>query len=242
MRELFMKIKLPVPQILQNPELVNGCEITSLCEVLNFLGFDADKCDLADNYLPRSEFWRDGDPDEVYMGDPHREDDTPMCGFYCFAGPVVKACNKYLEVQGRLADDVETQDTVGTHDTDNYVNRLHPSVAKYIAVDITGAEEADLIAHLEAGRPFIFWASLHFNDIGFDPCGVLTYPNGKQHRVFHTLHCMVCSGADNDYFYITDPLDYNTKVPRDQFMEIYKQLGSRAVIIKSTSSLEAAPL
>jgi len=203
-----MKIQLNVPQILQKPELVNGCEITSLCEILNFLGFDADKCDLADNYLPRSEYWRDGNPDEVYMGDPHREDDTPMCGYYCFAGPIVAACNKYLETQGRLSP-------------------------AFQAVDITGSEENELIGHLEAGRPFIFWASLHFNDIGFDPCGVLTYPDGKQHRVFHTLHCMVCSGADDDYFYIADPLDYNTKVPRDQFMKIYRQLGSRAVVVYS---------
>ena len=29
-----MEILLDVPQILQNPELPNGCEITSLCEVL----------------------------------------------------------------------------------------------------------------------------------------------------------------------------------------------------------------
>ena len=38
-----MEILLDVPQILQNPELPNGCEITSLCEVLRYLGFDADK-------------------------------------------------------------------------------------------------------------------------------------------------------------------------------------------------------
>ena len=35
-------ILLAVPQILQNPELPNGCEITSCCEVLNYLGFPAD--------------------------------------------------------------------------------------------------------------------------------------------------------------------------------------------------------
>ena len=48
-------IHLPVPLILQNPELPNGCEITSLCMLLRYLGFDADKCLLADNYLPRTE-------------------------------------------------------------------------------------------------------------------------------------------------------------------------------------------
>ena len=46
-----MEIHLTVPQILQNPELPNGCEITSCCELLRFFGFRADKCDLADHYL-----------------------------------------------------------------------------------------------------------------------------------------------------------------------------------------------
>ena len=50
-------ILLPVPQILQNPELPNGCEITSCCEVLHYLGFAPDKCELADYYLPRSAQW-----------------------------------------------------------------------------------------------------------------------------------------------------------------------------------------
>lgn len=59
-------ILLPVPQILQNPELPNGCEITSCCEVLHYLGFAPDKCELADYYLPRSAQWYGADPDEVY--------------------------------------------------------------------------------------------------------------------------------------------------------------------------------
>ena len=58
-------ILLPVPQILQNPELPNGCEITSCCEVLHYLGFAPDKCELTDYYLPRSAQWYGADPDEV---------------------------------------------------------------------------------------------------------------------------------------------------------------------------------
>ena len=57
-------IRLPVPQILQNPELPNGCEITSCCEVLHYLGFAPDKCELADYYLPCSAQWYGADPDE----------------------------------------------------------------------------------------------------------------------------------------------------------------------------------
>ena len=200
-----MNIMLPVPQILQNPELPNGCEITSLCELLNFMGIPADKCDLADNYLPRSERWYGADPDEVYMGDPHIDDTSPESGYYCFAGPIIKAARAYLAARGR--------------------GDLEP-------VDLTGCGLEELEAQLAAGRPFIFWASLHFNDIRFDKCGSYPLPGGRTHRVFHTLHCMVCRGMDDDSFYIADPLDFNEKVPKEQFMRVFRQLGSRAVIIK----------
>ena len=200
-----LNIHLPVPQILQKPELPNGCEITSCCELLNYLGFPADKCDLADNYLPRSENWYGTDPDEFYMGNPHLDGDTPDSGYYCFAGPIVTAANNYL------ADRKASE--------------------RFRAVDLTGAGEEQLIEQLKKGNPFIFWASLHFEDIQFDPCGEYALPGGKTHRVFHQLHCMVCCGVDDENFYIADPLDYNTSVPRAQFMKIYRQLGSRAVVI-----------
>ena len=89
-------ILLPVPQILQNPELPNGCEITSCCEVLHYLGFAPDKCELADYYLPRSAQWYGADPDEVYMGNPHLDDGSPEAGYYCFAGPIVQAGNPVI--------------------------------------------------------------------------------------------------------------------------------------------------
>jgi uncharacterized protein YvpB len=200
-----MKIQLSVPQILQNPELPNGCEITSLCEILNYLGFPAEKCDLADHYLPRSEKWYGADPDQVYMGDPHLDDNSPETGYYCFAGPIVTAARRYLATQ--------------------------PGGDRWSPTDLTGAEEAELVAQLEKGRPVIFWASLHFQDIQFDPCGSYPLPGGGEHRVFHQLHCMVLSGVDEEQFYVADPLNFNRGVPRGQFMKIYRQLGRRAVVL-----------
>ena len=211
-------IMLPVPQILQNPELPNGCEITSCCEVLSFMGFDADKCELAYRYLPRSETWYGANPDLVYMGDPGREDDSPMCGFYCFAGPVAEAANRFIKDKAP-----------GVSGSHTYPGR--PAGAGLIrAVDITGAGQQELERHLMAGRPFIFWASLHFDDIGYDPRGGFTLADGRYHRLFKGLHCMVCAGMDDTFFYIADPLDYNRKVRKDRFMEVYRQLGSRAVV------------
>lgn len=199
-----MDVLLNVPQILQKPELPNGCEITSLCEVLRFCGFAADKCELADRYLPRSERWYGADPDQVYMGDPHREDGSPEEGYYCFAGPLVQAATAYLAAHG----------------------------GGWRAVDLTGADETALRAELTAGRPVIFWATLHFNDVQFDPCGAYPLPGGRSHRVFHTLHCMVLCGMDDAFYYVADPLGYNRKVPRVRFMEVYRQLGSRAVVLR----------
>ena len=186
----------PVPQILQNP---------SLCMLLRYWGYDADKCVLADRYLPRTETWWGTDPDLAYMGNPHLEDDSPACGYYCFAGPIVAAATAYLaDQEGSM--------------------RIRPA-------DLTGAGEEELIACLQQGCPFLFWASLHFDDICFDPCGAYPLPGGREHRVFHQLHCMVCCGVDEEFFYLSDPLNFNTRVPRPQFMKIYRQLGSRAVTL-----------
>ena len=199
-----MKIKHDVPQILQNPELPNGCEITSLCQLLHYYGSPADKCDLADNYLPQSQFWYGADPDLVYLGNPRLDDNTPETGYYCFAGPVIQAADRYLEEHG----------------------------SSLRAKDLTGACQEDLVRTLQEGHPFIFWATLRFGDIQYDPAEAWTLPDGRIHKPLYTLHCMVCCGIDEDSFLITDPLDLNTKVECSQFMKIFKQLGSRAVILE----------
>lgn len=199
------RIMLKVPQILQNPELPNGCEITSLCEILQYFGFPADKCQLADDYLPRSDQWYGADPNLVYMGNPHLDDNTPESGYYCFAGPIVEAACRYLQAQG--------------------------AKEQFEVEDLTGAEKETLFAELQAGNPFLFWASLHFEDIQHDDC---CYPlsDGTMHQVFHQLHCMVCRGVDEERVYLADPLDFNESVPIDQFDKIYRQLGMRAVVLR----------
>ncbi|NLY78771.1 MAG: hypothetical protein GX072_02350, partial [Lysinibacillus sp.] len=40
--------RLQVPVVLQNPELPNGCEITSLTAILNYYGINVDKMTLSD--------------------------------------------------------------------------------------------------------------------------------------------------------------------------------------------------
>ena len=65
-------VQLNVENILQNPELPNGCEITSAAIVLNYLGFDIDKVTLAENCLPMHILYWGGRPRCRIHGQPCR--------------------------------------------------------------------------------------------------------------------------------------------------------------------------
>lgn len=82
---------IPVPPLLQLPELPTGCEITSLTMLLNYLGFEADKEILADKYLSKGKY-RASDPTETFVGDP-----KSTFAYGCFSNVIVKTAEKYLE-------------------------------------------------------------------------------------------------------------------------------------------------
>ena len=69
--DVFSDIQLQ----LQNPELPNGCEVTSLAMLLTAAGYPVDKLELYE-YLPREEFSYSGsarlgpNPQEAFAGDP----------------------------------------------------------------------------------------------------------------------------------------------------------------------------
>lgn len=90
-QQLYML--LPVQHISQLPELPTGCEVTSLTMVLNYLGFNVHKCELADNYLdkldtPSGSFY------DYFIGNPYS-----TSGWGCFAPALTNAANKYLSEQ-----------------------------------------------------------------------------------------------------------------------------------------------
>lgn len=87
-------VQLEVENILQNPELPNGCEITSAAIVLNYLGYDIDKVTLAEEYLPVHIPYWEADPEVEFMGSPADE-----LSFYCLPGAVTTAVNTYLSEQ-----------------------------------------------------------------------------------------------------------------------------------------------
>lgn len=83
--------RLKVETILQNPELPTGCEVTALATVLNYYGFEIEKVELCDKFLPieydiRYTF------DEVYIGNPKSPD-----GYGCNAPVIVKTAEDYFD-------------------------------------------------------------------------------------------------------------------------------------------------
>lgn len=111
--------------ISQLPELPTGCEVTSLTMLLNYLGFDADKLDLADNYLTKGEYGVT-DPRKAFVGDPRNEENSRGC----YAPVLTEAANKYLadKGSGKTAQDISGRE----------LESLFPYIDKGIPVIVWG--------------------------------------------------------------------------------------------------------
>lgn len=75
--------------VMQEPEFPAGCEITSLTETLNYLGFDVDKVTMADEFMP-IDYNGYVIMDEAYIGDPRTD------GFGCNANVIVQSADMYF--------------------------------------------------------------------------------------------------------------------------------------------------
>ena len=84
---------LDVKNILQLPNLPNGCEAVSLAIVLNYLNYDIDPLVLYNNYMPKAELYN-GNPMYNYIGN------ATNIGFGCYAPCIVHTGNNYLKSQG----------------------------------------------------------------------------------------------------------------------------------------------
>lgn len=80
--------------VMQEPELPTGCEVTALTQTINYYGFDVDKVELSDVFMPID---HDGyyTMNEAYLGDPHATN-----GFGCNAPVIVNTADDYFEYIG----------------------------------------------------------------------------------------------------------------------------------------------
>lgn len=98
---------------------------------------------------------------------------------------------------------------------------------RYTATDISGVSIEGLKEYIRGGHPIVFWATVGFKSIRHSY--KFTLPNGQY--PYTGLHCLVLKGYDENYMYIADPLGYTSKVSISTFTNIFKGMGSRAVLI-----------
>lgn len=197
-------VQLEVEPVLQNPGLMNGCEATTLATLLGFWGFEADKSDLAYNWLPREDFYTvDGirhgpDPTVAYAGDP-----ATRQGFYCFAPAVCEGADSYLAAMGSALR----------------------------GVDISGVAPEEFDSWLRQGCPVMVWVTLDYGseaqylDYGW------TLPGGRWYTPYKNLHCVLLAGTDGEHYTVCDPLTGSVTVGREALHASYVALGSHAAVI-----------
>lgn len=123
-------VQLPVANIFQNPDLPNGCEVTSLSIVMNYKGYAVDKCDMADNYLPKCSTL-EGNPEIEYLRNPRKKGGTDG-GFYCFATCICNTIDNYNNANGTEI---------------SYEN-------------LTGSDVSRLYEEIDKGNPCVVWGTL----------------------------------------------------------------------------------
>lgn len=213
--EVFFSKKLikDFPVISQFPELPTGCEITCAAAVLKYLGFDADKTDLADHYMRSStKFYTDDDgtnygPDPYicFAGDPHKD------GYGCYAPVIGNTLNVYFEKNG-VSD-------------------------KYQAICLEDLNSADMEKLIDSGVPVIVWASKSMDFYRYSERSEWT-AIGTRRKIkwLGNSHTLVLVGYDPKAYYFMDCDDKKNIVPysRDDFIERWEENGSQAVMIKIT--------
>lgn len=192
------------PLIYQNPELPNGCEVTSLAMLLTWAGYPVNKVELSGNYLPKQDFsYSDDarygpDPNLAFAGEP-----SSYNGWYCFEGPVLEAANAYL------SDQNTTQQ----------------------AAPLSGTTREELENYMNDGIPLAVWVTLDYTAPQTRESSSWYLPDGSSHVPYINLHCVVLAGWDGDNYLIANPINGWQTISPGTFWSCFDAMGRRAVAI-----------
>lgn len=196
---------LPVENIQQLPELPSGCEITSSAIVLNYLGFQISKNELA-NFFPIGgmPYLQNGvmigpNPWKEFAGSPSDS------GYGCFAPVVTNALNRYLSYAG----------------------------SKLKAVNLSGTNVQNLLSYIDKGVPVIVWATISMKE-PYDGNSWYLEDTGEYFCWPACEHCLVLIGYSDSTAVFRDPLDPQGTARYDMslFKKRYEQLYCQAVIVQ----------
>lgn len=203
------KTLIDVPIVNQFPELPVGCEIASEAALLQFLGFNADKCELAEKYIPKNEdiyddihhFLYGPDPKEYFVGDPF------SWGYGCYSPVIVKSMNRYFADKG----------------------------SENVAVDMQNLTGSELDMLLDSGVPVIVWASQGMEPFVYRDSSCWTVKkSGENIHWLGNSHTLVLVGYDDKFYYFMDCADKTEITPyvREVFIARWDENGAQAVAVK----------
>lgn len=192
--------------ILQNPELPTGCEITAMTMALNYYGLEADKVDMAENYLPKApaKLSRDSkgvlhgtDLTKYFLGDP-----ATAHGYVCGTEAVRTAADKYLRKTGSLLR----------------------------AVDQSGASVDELYRWVSMDIPVVVWVTINMEERKVVE-GWYT-ENGEYVDWGSNDHGAVLIGYTEDTVTIADPISGKTEYSRASFERVFASRENQCVILQ----------
>ncbi len=200
----FSTESLAVPIVKQNPELPNGCEITSLTAILNYYGIDVDKMTLVEDYLPTSPVISKGNqlfgpnPYEAYAGDPSKREG----GYYVFADPIVEVANQVL-----------------------FENN-----SNYKALNLSDVSREEILSYVNSGVPVLTWTTIDWKAPRTMGHWIIEGTNEK-HPIFMNLHAVVLTGYADGKVTIMNPMSGYQTIDERVFFSTFKALGSQAMVI-----------
>lgn len=196
---------IQAPVIMQKPELVNGCEVTSLTMLLNWAGVSVTKLQLATAVAKDpTPLQADSNGNILYWGDPNKGfvgDITGVTvGYAVYHGPITDLMNQYLPGK---------------------------------AIDLTGSTFQQIINYMKNGKPVVVWTTSFFgpsnNWVSWQS------PDGQINATFDEHCVLLVGYDQNKKIvYINDPLDGTAAkaVSMDAFEQSWIQLSSQAVSLK----------
>lgn len=193
------KVLLDVPIISQNPELANGCEVTSLAMLLRYAGVEIDKMTLADQIkkdptpviYEEEEIVSWGNPNDGFVGDITGNE----IGFGVYTEPVLELLDQYLPNRG---------------------------------VDLTAKPYKEILKCIYENRPVILWVTSNFEFpteyVEWDINGERIEVTLDEHAVL-----LVGYDDDYVYINNPLTGEKNQKIDKEQFFEVWNSMGSMAI-------------
>lgn len=205
------KVFHEVETVLQNPELPHGCEVTGLTSLLSYYDVEADKCELADVWLPKG-IWGETNFRKAFVGDPRKK----VASAGCFATVIADTANRYLTEGAVQTAGKDTTDASNKLNTDG---SLH-AVAK------EGVSFEELLSMIQEA-PVLAWTTMNLQA----PYIAQVWEVDGEELYWQNLeHCVVLTGydAEKGVLYGTDPLygpcEYDMKLFSVRFQTMYSQV------------------